>query len=309
MKALLPITLSLACPLVGQSITATAVLNQPATATVVDATGTPTTRTVAAGTAFQGNLITLAVPPAGLALVWGGPTSTPTSVSMSVNEFNSVIGGRSTSIGPTDVLCSFAAPAATPVRLALTWTVGAAPTGAQSSVQVDVGNDGTIEFASSASGAIVPLGRFTLGPTPLPVRLTTQSSATSNTVNNRAILQVVPDFSETIQSFSSPCTTGTLLAQSTFSGSLQVSGLTAIGPQFLVIGLQATPQPLPFASPQPCLLIPSTDVVLGLPPTGRLTFPISALRGTPLWLQLVAFINAGTAMELVPSVTIFAFYP
>src|SRR5262249_1966372 len=153
---------------------------------------------------------------------------------------------------PTDVLCSFAAPVATQVRLALVWTVRGDP-GAQVSVQVDVGNDGRIEFASSAPGANVPLGTFTLGPTPLPVRLTTQTAVTSLTVASNAILQVVPVFGETIQSFRQPCTTDTLFAQSTFSGSMQVSAPSGLTAQFLVIGLQATPRPLPFAAPQPCL--------------------------------------------------------
>ena len=307
MKALL-LTLSLASPLFGQAITATAVLNQPATATVVDPAGTPTTLTVPGGTPLLGAVLDLRTP-TGFAIVSGSTASTPTAVSLTVNEIHILSGARSTCIGPTDALCSFAASAPTPVRLVLLWTAVGVLTSAQASVQVDVGNDGTMEFGSNAPNTTVSLGRFTLGPTPLLVRLTMQSAATVNILNHRAILQVVPDFGETIQAFSAPCTTATMMAQPTFLGTLQLSALSAIGPQFLVIGLRATPTPLPFASPQPCLLIPSTDVVVGLPPSGLIAFPISLLRGTPLWLQSVAFVSAGPVTTLVPSVTIFAFFP
>jgi hypothetical protein len=230
-------------------------------------------------------------------------------VSITVSEVHVVAGARSTSIGPTDVLCSFTAATATSVRLALLWTAVGPLTGAQTAVQVDVGNDGTVEFAGSAPNNTVSLGGFTLGPTPLLVRVTTRSSATSGVLNHRAILQVVPDFGQTIQAFNAPCTTATMTAQPTFNGTLQLSAFNLVGPRLLVIGLQARPTPLPFTSTQPCLLIPSPDSVSALPPSGQIAFPIGILRGTPLWLQSVAFVEAGPVTELVPSVAIFAFFP
>jgi hypothetical protein len=308
MKALILLVLSVPATLVAQTVTATDVLSRPFVATIVDASGATISQTVPAGGAY--GLPLSHSNPAGIALAFGQATSSPTSAMFSFGQIAITTGGRSVSLGPAEVLCSLTASAPLPVQLRVQWFL-AQPGVGQAQVQLDINNDGSVEYAGANPGTSVPLGRRTLGATPLVIRVTMQTSATSGAVNSRLVITAVPDVAPTIQTSSMPCASLGLTALPAFDGSLEVATSYPTLPplQLLVLGLAATPTPLPFAPiPGPCLLIPRPDAILTLPPSGSVLLPTQALHGTPLWMQAVGF-NPAAFSGLLPSWTVFVLYP
>jgi len=299
----LPLCVALLCAsLAAQTVSVSGVLNQPLTVTVVDANGTPLTRTTPGGTPVGPPPTTLVGPGnTSFAIAYGTIQTLPTSATLQLGQALGVGPMRSASAGPVDVLFQLTATAPTAVTLQVMWFLTTPGTGT-ASVQVDVHNDGTIEY-TGRSGITVPLGQFTLTPVPLVVRVTMLASATAGVINNAATLTVLPVSAATIQSTTLPCEFERLEVLPAFDGSLQLT-TSPDAFQVLVMGLSATPTPLPLAFQPGCLLIPSPDAMLTLPPTGQLRLPTQRLHGTPLWLQTVAFYT-----ETIPSNSVFVYVP
>ena len=304
MKALLLLAAPLCASLSAQTVTATAVYQQPFVMTIVDAGGTPHTQTIAAGTSVN-QPATLVSLNSVATINSTSVTNVPTAATLNLYQFALVGSGRSASLGPADVLCTLTATAPTAVVMQVQWLTNL-PATFQAQLQIDIHNDGTFEYRAnpSLSGATTALGRFTLGPTPLAVRITMQTSATAAFGSQRAILSVLPDSGATIQSSTLPCDTRTLQVLPAFDGTLQVSSPTPAF-QVLVLGLTAQPTPLPLTATSPCLLIPAPDALLPMPPGSvSLVLPTQSLHGTPLWMQAIAIDGF-----LLPSPSVFLFLP
>src|SRR5262252_6638062 len=257
MKAILIASL-LAAPLAGQTVTASAVLDQPATVSIVDASGASSSRTMPAGTTLpaQGLLNQSGA----LALFSSYLQSVRTYAAVQISSIASAASGRSASVGPVDVLCRFTSSTPTPVRLEVEWNMSA-PAGAPvPSVEVDVHNDGMVEYRGRTPGT-TRLASLTLGPTPLVVRVRMQSSSVSGYINNSVSLRVEPDSPATIAPVAGACSPILLTANPAFDGSLDLELYNTYAnvplpfQALAVLGLGAAPVQLP--TPHPCLLIPT----------------------------------------------------
>lgn len=166
------------------------------------------------------------------------------------------------------------------------------------SLLVDVGNDGTVELTESSPSPTVGL-TVMLGPTPLSVRL--QSQLTLNgagAVDCRLQLLVTPTAGIAVSLVALGCHPfqQQQLAP-TFAGNLRIRTLDLLpwpAPQVVVFGLGLQPILLPSSTLLPCLLLPSPDLVLFLPPAQALDLPIpAAVRPVLLWTQGVVLDPTG----------------
>jgi hypothetical protein len=202
--------------------------------------------------------------------------------------------GASADCGQAEILCTFAASAPVTVLIELDWTL-AAPAGTPIPlVQVDLGNNGTLEHAGTQPNTTRTIGRLQLGTTPLAavVRLDSPTwTPPGGPLSSSVTLRVRPDHGQVIMPSTPPCAGARLVGDATFGGDL----LLAVSPhqalQFLVVGLAAQPIPLPTAAP--CLLMPARDAIVPFSGSTYL-LPMANLHGMPLWDQVVTF-TAGAA--------------
>jgi len=163
--------------------------------------------------------------------------------------------------------------------------------------EIDVGNDGSIEFLStfSGSGSVSrTLGANTL---PIRIRLAGQHSATQgyHLGSDSIRVTVTPQNFLAIQPAIFGCETASAYMLPAFSQSGVLFGVgNAAGPAVAVFGLGVQPVILPNSSSLlQCLLIPSPDAVLLLPPTGyQLGLPM-AVRPITIYAQAVLLLPAG----------------
>jgi hypothetical protein len=185
--------------------------------------------------------------------------------------------------------------------------------------RIDVGNDGSFEITESAP-AFDGVPNLSLGPTPLPVRVLLQiraedlqQSTTLRSIFTTLELHFVADNQLSIQPITPGCAPYDLVVEPSFVGNgLQISGRSYFSPgsgfydmAFVVLGTGVQPVTLPSSFSFPgCLLLPSPEIVVPLPPFARLQLPLPAavrpitflVQGVDLWGS-----GLGYTDELLPT--------
>jgi FtsP/CotA-like multicopper oxidase with cupredoxin domain len=192
----------------------------------------------------------------------------------------------SAALGPTELLVSFSATAPTPARLELDWQLTIEPGSPAPTIEVDLGNDGTIDYTARTPNSVYSFGTFALGPQPLLAVLRTQTSNSNGVLRSVVRLRAVADPLAVIQQVTPMCQGGfPLTAQPAFDGALELQIQPTGQLQFLVVGTSVAPVLLPAS--QQCLLIPALTAVAPMPANGLFRLPMGNLRGLPLWMQIV----------------------
>lgn len=206
--------------------------------------------------------------------------------------FGASAGPLSASLSPGDFLLQVANP--TPVLAALELTRSPlVPAGAAIQVlEVDIGNDGSVDFSATSPSSTVSLP-VTIGPVPLLIRLRNELSTQGPAYIDMGMkVTIVPRPLITV----TPAGTGCSLGHSqqllpTFAGDLRVftvGPLTASHPSVTVFGWLAQPTLLPTPQPGPCILVPTPDVMI-LSTWQGFTVPLPpAVRPVTFWTQAVA---------------------
>lgn len=167
---------------------------------------------------------------------------------------------------------------------------------------IDVQADGSVEFdETSPSGSLVATG-LALGPIAVPVRLQTELLAVAGQhLSLDVILRLVPENQLAIGSVGGSCTPfHSLLVAPSFVGTgLRLTSEVSYPILFsdlmvVVIGTNMSPVLLP--SPFPgCVFMPSSDVLLVLPPASSVDVPLPpSVRPVTLWAQGVVLLGTGT---------------
>ncbi len=282
--------------LAAQTVSLTSLNPIIATAAV---TGQPQTATLAAGplpsqgslTASQG---TSAAQYASITAEWHLIASDHRVVlDLRQRAFAASTGPLVTSLTPGNFLLQVANP--TPVLAVMELTRSPlVPAGAAIRVlEVDIGNDGSVDFSATSPNSSLTL-TVTIGPVPLPIRLhnelSTQGQANIDMGMNITILPT-PLISAT------PAGAGCSFGHSqqllpTFAGNLRaftIGPLTASFPSVTVFGWQAQPTLLPTPQPGPCILVPTPDVLV-LSTWQGFTVPLPpTVRPVTFWTQAVVF--------------------
>jgi hypothetical protein len=193
----------------------------------------------------------------------------------------------SASFGPGDFLITLHAP--TPTNLVLDVSHYLLITAGMTlpTLQVDVGDDGSVEFASGqADPTPFPVA---VGPAGLPVRVRTQLVlSTPGLLLSNVTLRATPAHTW-VQPIVAACVVPDLLVYPHFAGEVSLQGGSFSNDPWLpVVGLSMQPTLLPHA-PFPCLLLPAPDFVLPWAPFATLhTIPIpAAIRPITFWTQAV----------------------
>lgn len=192
-----------------------------------------------------------------------------------------------------DLLVQLSAPSAVPVVLSVVPTVLLSP-GMPAPVQeIDVGNDGLIDWDGTFGAG--PLGNFVLGPQPLLVRIRLASDlpiplgAQFETSTSAITIHVDPDNQVLVTQNVVGCAGAAMQTPvPVFDG----RGVDLLGnPGVFVIGFGVQPVLLGPQSPLPffpgCLLMPTPDV-LSFAPFGQLRISLpTAVRPATLYVQAV----------------------
>ncbi len=199
------------------------------------------------------------------------------------------------SIGPADWFVVLSAPQSVVVELSVRHQ-GVIPLGAVSqSLEVDVGNDGLLDFSLAVGGEWYQ--NVTLGPVPLLVRVVGDMSAIGPaSAESVLIITARPQAGIVSTQAMLGCDSTQLTAWPQFDGNLylrRIDWLLVPSLSVFVIGLGVQPVVLAPATPFPCVLLPTADllfVVLGqdltlpLPPAVRpVTFAAQSVQIDPFF--------------------------
>jgi hypothetical protein len=204
----------------------------------------------------------------------------------------------SASLSAGDFLLQVSNPTPVAAQLRLTRS-NTPPAGAATRIlQVDIGNDGTIDFSESSPSTTLTLP-LTVSPVPLLVRIHYQLSIPGpGSIGLSMRVDVEPTAGITATPVVAGCDLGHDLALlPTFGGDLRVQ---TIGPllhsnlSVTVFGFTTQPFLLPTPMPTPCLLVPSPHVVLFVPSPGVLVVSLpQAVRPATFWVQGVVLDPVG----------------
>ena len=275
-------------PLLGQSVAVTAAT--PITA-FTQIGGTLSTNTQPAGPLPASGQTSISWLPLAAAGLSHAADFSATRFSFDAQAFCSVGSGAGLAAGlqaPVELLLSLTSP--TPVQMRLDFVQRLfGPAGMPMPLlEVDVGDDGSIEFsAASSSPPSLQLITVSAVPVPIRVRLGLQLAFAGDgevsvaIVGRPANTDVLPVFPG--------CSSEVVVYEPRFDGGLDYAIVTqSFGPAVMVFGL--APQPLLLGSQfsLPCLLLPSPDAVLLLPPQSTQTLVIPpSVRPLQFWGQLV----------------------
>lgn len=204
----------------------------------------------------------------------------------------------SASVGPGDFLLQVSNPISMAVRLRLIRSA-TPPAGAATRIlQVDIGNDGTIDFSESSPSTTLTLP-LTVGPAPLLVRIHNQLSLPGPGSMGMSMQVIVePTAGITATPLVAGCDLGhDQVLLPTFGGGLRVQ---TTGPLLFsnlavtVFGFTAQPFLLSTPMPTSCLLLPSPDVLLFVPFGQVLVVPLPpSVRPATFWTQAVVLDPVG----------------
>jgi hypothetical protein len=219
----------------------------------------------------------------------------PTVAFCQLEQRLEVNGVGSCASGPNDVVFAITSPIQRPVALIVRTTKAATPGVPSTTAEVDVGNDGLVEI----TGAAAPAGSafFALiGPQPFEVRVRFAGGLTGTSGISSASDVVQLTLTPANQMGIFPATNGCRDNTSTLDEAWDQNGIVfdhqALSPAPLltvaVLGLSLQIVQLPNASVLlPCLLLPSPDLVVLMPP-GGLALPLPpAVRPITNWAQCV----------------------
>jgi hypothetical protein len=196
----------------------------------------------------------------------------------------------SASVTSSDYLLLLSNPTPIDVELRLSRLIAALSGPPLQSLQVDVGNDGSIELSESSNTNTVVM-TLVLGPVPTPVRFRNQVSSTMS-----LFTQITVDVTPTSRIFIVPAILGCnvghqQVAFPNFDNGLElrtVGPLLASQPTVGILGLGVQPIVLPSAQTFPCLLLPTPDLLVFLPVGQAFTLLLpAAVRPITFWTQAV----------------------
>ncbi len=208
----------------------------------------------------------------------------------------------------SDVVVTLVATSFTTVWVRIDQEYGGTAGAALPLLEVDVSNDGVLEY-SNAPGQPVPppatIAPFPMvvGPTPTPVRLHLASSLAIDGNASFAVtfnITPAPFTSATKIGFGCDGLANSMLASPLFDGSVTFSAFPSqAAPVVLVLGLGVQPILLPPAGAAlPCVLFPSPDLILFMAPGAggflQSTLPLPpAVRPVTFWAQGVRIAPQG----------------
>jgi hypothetical protein len=196
------------------------------------------------------------------------------------------------SLSAGDTLLQVSNPTPVAANLRLIRSAVQPPGAAIRILQVDIGNDGTIDFSESSPSTTLTMP-LTIGPLPLPVRIHNQLFLPGPGSIGLSMQVIVEPTAAII---TTPIVAGCDLGHGqallpTFGGDLRVQTTGPLLYSNLSVAVFGfTPQPflLPTPMPTQCLLLPSPDVVLFVPPPQLLIVPLpQAVRPATFWVQAV----------------------
>jgi hypothetical protein len=212
------------------------------------------------------------------ALIDGQYTASESMIDLGLHESASASGTGSTIVSPHDYTLTLQAAVPTPVLLRIDWMWTTDANQTMPLAQVDVGDDGIVDFQGFASGQVmtVPL---VIGTTPFHVRTRTAMSVSQGNVYTVLTCHVTPDLATSTAIPSTGCSNN-LTTVATFEHELVLRMPIPVGLQWMVIGFSSTSLQLPWST---CLLRATPDIVLPLTqnelridlltvPTGPFTF-------------------------------------
>ena len=190
------------------------------------------------------------------------------------------VAGGTASIGPCEILVEMQAPQTTYVHLEVTadnYTVAGT---AQPRIDIDVGNDGVVEYFNGHQA--IPMPALTVGPQKLQLRLILEANAGAfESAWLQLDIKVRPQPSFGVLQTAASCSVfgpGGIEALGSFlpNGVNLVAWSSPSTPIVLVLGASASPQLLPSNLGLPCLLVPSLDATIPLAGGPGLEFVIPA---------------------------------
>jgi len=194
-----------------------------------------------------------------------------------------------TSVNTFEVLATFSAAVPTPIRF-LVQLDSVLPAGATvPSVEVDVDNDGTIDYANGLW--LNFFGPRTIGPAGIQFRVIMQGDLQQQgELFEDLSLQVKPDNRIYIYPGGVGCIgTGPGVYESFLDTGISIrNDISSSYPRVFVFGLAAQPQILPTVSAWPCIVMPRPDLVMTIPTFSGVELPIpAAVRPVTIWIQNV----------------------
>lgn len=206
--------------------------------------------------------------------------------------------GASAGLSTLDVVLQVQASGPLPVIVHLEHSIQLGAGVPSPTARVDVGNDGTFELVESSPGpqSVWPL---VLGPAPLQVLVRTDAVlGAPGLVVTGLVVRVEPANGVLVQPLLVGCASTYLHVLPSFVGDgidlvAQPSSLPP-DPAVAVLGLGVQPVALPWTTQLPCLLLPSPDLLLWLPPLQAVNLPLPAtLRPIVFFAQGVVLVPGG----------------
>lgn len=225
---------------------------------------------------------------------------TPVAMSFALWQMAAVPPGSATparaAAGTHDFLLHLSHPTPISMLISANQWFEVLPGAPQPLVQVDVLDDGVAEFVFTTipHGAALPIAVVTVGPTPVPIRVRAQNAVTAVGAGAASHLRILatPNNQLDIVRVVTGCSPANHLACLPSFVATGVDfwvGSAGFYPSLLVLGLSSQPIMLPALGSTPCILGPSPDTVLFVPPTvGRYTLPLpAAVRPVDVFAQVV----------------------
>lgn len=193
------------------------------------------------------------------------------SAAVSIDAVASVVGNAGASTGDMQILVTLTSPTPLSLELQLSRSLTAVAGATVPPLRIDVGANGSLEMSESdiATEKVVFV---VLGPAPVPVLFTLGASAQQGDVMHATLSLFVRPASTRVQQLSGGCTDAQFQVTPRFDGDLGFANLSAhLGPTVAVFGLGQ--QPVYFGNQVtggvslPCLLLPTPDLLVFLPPT------------------------------------------
>jgi len=305
--ALLAIGLALSLPTtaIAQQVTVDLTALTPLEARV-DAFGQVTTDSLPAGPMpAYGHIEAVGAATSGVAIIdwfqaWGPDQHDVTITSQVIAPFSLT---ASSSTGPFEVLIELAATAPTPVEVHLAADVYVSAGTPAPRIDVDVDNDGGIDFPDLPIHGPGTLLQLTLDTQPLALRviMASQTGQSINTDQSTAQLRLSVRPQNLVQ-VTRTATSCTPVFELDIRPVFEDRGIDFVyGPPLYVFGMNAQPVLLQPQAPLPmvtaCLLMPSPDVLI-FAPFGYLHLPLPpAVRPAELHVQGVSISGAGWTLS------------
>lgn len=262
----------------------------------------------------EGGVVTQAQMPSGPVGEWGGismgpSTSASASVAWSRNatdtfsrvwlaQILSADPGSSAQVSGHEFMVTFAPNGTVPSRLTLSRTSPITPGAVLAGVSVDIGNTGNlVPLWASPLSAAMPV----FGAQPLEVRVVFDAVTVTNGGSTTELnLELLPDNQLTVVQSAVSCVWPaplTLRVTPSFvQRGVEIMAPVTQGLAVLVLGLSSSPFLLPTPVSLPCLVVPTPDVLLLVPPnvvTGiQIPLP-AAVRPASFHAQVVRLSSVG----------------